>query len=124
MRMRKSRGDTAVFAKGSIGLPSWMINAWVATVAVRSERVEHPNDAPMARLDTQMTSQTEIKMTTRQVSPKRRLAKLGAVAVFLQLIGGARSARAAVEEGGGSVRPVSGAPMGKVAVRRGVQGPE
>jgi hypothetical protein len=31
--------------------------------------------------------------------------------------------RAAVVEGGGDVPPVSGAPMGKVAVRRGVQGP-
>ena len=32
-------------------------------------------------------------------------------------------AQAAVVEGGGDVPPVSGAPMGKVAVRRGVQGP-
>jgi hypothetical protein len=36
----------------------------------------------------------------------------------------ASSLRAAVVEGGGEVPPVSGAPMGKVAVKRGVQGPE
>jgi hypothetical protein len=50
---------------------------------------------------------------------------LGSVAsatlAFLSMSG---AARAAVEEGGGSVPPVSDAPMGKVAVRRGVQGPE
>jgi hypothetical protein len=34
------------------------------------------------------------------------------------------SLQAAVVEGGGDVPPVSGAPMGKVAVKRGVQGPE
>src|SRR6185503_5347759 len=33
------------------------------------------------------------------------------------------TARAEVVEGGGNVPPVSGAPMGRVAVRRGVQGP-
>jgi hypothetical protein len=42
----------------------------------------------------------------------------------LALLVNAGAARAAVEEGGGDVPPVSGAPMGKVAVRRGVQGPE
>jgi hypothetical protein len=45
----------------------------------------------------------------------------GATLAFLLTSG---SATAAVEEGGGSVPPVSDAPMGKVAVRRGVQGPE
>lgn len=78
----------------------------------------------MARLDTQMPSHSQINMTSRPVSPTRRLAKIGAVAVLLQLIGGAPNARAAVEGGGGSVAPVSDEPMGKVAVRRGVQGPE
>ncbi|HSZ83514.1 MAG TPA: hypothetical protein VLA14_14595 [Polyangia bacterium] len=43
-------------------------------------------------------------------------------ALVLLFTGGA--ANAAVEEGGGSVPPVSDAPMGTVAVRRGVQGPE
>ncbi len=45
----------------------------------------------------------------------------GATLAFLLTSG---SATAAVEESGGSVPPVSDAPMGKVAVRRGVQGPE
>jgi hypothetical protein len=49
--------------------------------------------------------------------------KLGAVVGCLVLLGGARLAHAEVEEGSGDVPPVSGAPMGKVAVRRGVQGP-
>jgi hypothetical protein len=57
----------------------------------------------------------------------RHLAKHGTIAVsvvLLALFGGVRAARAEVEEGGGEVPPVSRAPMGKVAVRRGVQGPE
>jgi hypothetical protein len=48
----------------------------------------------------------------------------GVVGIALALLLTAGVARAAVEEGGGDVPPVSGAPMGKVAVRRGVQGPE
>jgi hypothetical protein len=46
------------------------------------------------------------------------------VGAALALLMTSGAARAAVEEVGGDVPPVSGAPMGKVAVRRGVQGPE
>jgi hypothetical protein len=50
---------------------------------------------------------------------------LGSVAgAALAVLFTSGSARAAVEEVGGNVPPVSDAPMGKVAVRRGVQGPE
>lgn len=53
----------------------------------------------------------------------QRLLRLGlASPLFLLLLGGA-DARAEVSAGGGDVPPVSGAPMGEVAVRRGVQGP-
>lgn len=54
---------------------------------------------------------------------KKRL--LGSVAgAALAFLFASGSATAAVEEVGGSVPAVSDAPMGKVAVRRGVQGPE
>ena len=43
--------------------------------------------------------------------------------VCLGLLSGMGTARGAVVEGGGDVPPVSTAPMGQVAVRRGVQGP-
>jgi len=49
--------------------------------------------------------------------------QLGAGALALVLLFTAAAARAEIVEGGGDVPPVSGAPMGKVAVRRGVQGP-
>jgi len=48
-----------------------------------------------------------------------RFAVIAALGVFVA----AAPAQARVVEGGGDVPPVSGAPMGKVAVRRGVQGP-
>src|SRR3954468_10390504 len=47
---------------------------------------------------------------------------IGAI-VVLGFLGAGGTANARVVEGGGDVPPVSGAPMGKVAVRRGVQGP-
>jgi hypothetical protein len=46
------------------------------------------------------------------------------LSISLGLLFAAGSVQAAVVEGGRDVPPVSGAPMGKVAVRRGVQGPE
>jgi len=46
-----------------------------------------------------------------------------AAIVALGLLAATGTAQASVVEGGGDVPPVSGAPMGKVAVRRGVQGP-
>ncbi|HTA19447.1 MAG TPA: hypothetical protein VK989_09150 [Polyangia bacterium] len=46
------------------------------------------------------------------------------VAATLALVFTSGAALAAVEEVGGNVPPVSDAPMGQVAVRRGVQGPE
>jgi hypothetical protein len=52
----------------------------------------------------------------------RTLPRLGLLCFSLLL--GTGAAHAAVVEGGGDVPPVSNAPMGKVAVRRGVQGPE
>jgi hypothetical protein len=55
---------------------------------------------------------------------KKYLLGLGAIGATLALVATNGAASAAVEEGGGSVPPVSDAPMGKVAVRRGVQGPE
>jgi len=54
----------------------------------------------------------------------KRFQRFGAVGGALALLVSSRAARAAVEEGGTHVPPVSDAPMGKVAVRRGVQGPE
>jgi hypothetical protein len=49
--------------------------------------------------------------------------RLGFSTLVLSLLVTTAAARAEVVEGGGDVPPVSGAPMGKVAVRRGVQGP-
>jgi hypothetical protein len=49
--------------------------------------------------------------------------RLGVSILTLGLLLTTSPARADVDEGGGDVPPVSGAPMGKVAVRRGVQGP-
>jgi hypothetical protein len=49
--------------------------------------------------------------------------RLGVAIVTFGLLVATGAARAEVVEGGGDVPPVSGAPMGKVAVRRGVQGP-
>jgi hypothetical protein len=55
----------------------------------------------------------------------RHILRFGALGTTLGLLLAAGPARAEVVEGrGGDVPPVSGAPMGKVAVRRGVQGPE
>src|SRR3954468_14328989 len=51
--------------------------------------------------------------------PFRFVAAMVALGMFVA----AGPAQARVTEGGGDVPPVSGAPMGKVAVRRGVQGP-
>ena len=50
--------------------------------------------------------------------------RLGVTILASSLLFTTAAARAEVVEGGGDVPPVSGAPMGKVAVRRGVQGPE
>jgi hypothetical protein len=52
----------------------------------------------------------------------RRLV-INAAAIFSTLLTLAATARADVTEGSDNVPPVSGQPMGKVAVRRGVQGP-
>jgi hypothetical protein len=49
--------------------------------------------------------------------------RLGASVLGVVVFFSAAAARAEIVEGGGDVPPVSGAPMGKVAVRRGVQGP-
>jgi hypothetical protein len=49
--------------------------------------------------------------------------RVGVAVLTFGLLFTAAAARAEVVEGGGDVPPVSGAPMGKVAVRRGVQGP-
>jgi hypothetical protein len=53
----------------------------------------------------------------------RRGLILGVSTFSLGILLVAGAAHAEVVEGGGDVPPVSGAPMGKVAVRRGVQGP-
>jgi len=49
--------------------------------------------------------------------------RFAAAIAALGILANAGTAQARVVEGGGDVPPVSGAPMGKVAVRRGVQGP-
>jgi hypothetical protein len=54
----------------------------------------------------------------------RQILRFGAIGTTLGLLLAAGPARAEVVEGSGDVPAVSGAPMGKVAVRRGVQGPE
>lgn len=54
----------------------------------------------------------------------RPLFRFSVAAVFLALCSVPDAARAEVVAGGGNVPPVSEAPMGKHAVRRGVQGPE
>jgi hypothetical protein len=54
----------------------------------------------------------------------RHLLRIGAIGTTLGLLLAAGPARAEVVEGSRDVPAVSGAPMGKVAVRRGVQGPE
>jgi hypothetical protein len=59
-------------------------------------------------------------MRSKSSSSLRLILALTATTISL----GAGVVRAAVVEGGGDVPPVSNAPMGKVAVRRGVQGPE
>jgi hypothetical protein len=53
----------------------------------------------------------------------QRARRFGLAMVALALLVNTGAARADVVGGGGDVPPVSGAPMGKVAVRRGVQGP-
>ena len=58
-----------------------------------------------------------------QTQGTRRRIGFSAAAVFSTLLTVAATARAEVEAGSNDVPAVSGQPMGKVAVRRGVQGP-
>lgn len=53
-----------------------------------------------------------------------RVATVSLALICLTLLSFQRASRAEVVEGGGNVPPVSNAPMGKQAVRRGIQGPE